>query len=111
VSARTLHALDGGRDQAAPGPAIVELAAAVAKALDDPAFAASVAHFRKRPTTVLSEPLLDADTVAELLSIRCSTVLAYARDGRLPSRQIGRHVRFVRADIAAAIERGDLSVP
>ncbi|MCW3048011.1 MAG: helix-turn-helix protein [Solirubrobacterales bacterium] len=106
MSGPTLQALDGGRDQSAPGPAIVELAAAVAKALDDPAFAASVAHFRKRPVTVLSEPLLDADAVAELLDIPARTVRQYAAEGRLPSRQLGKHIRFVRAEVADALERG-----
>jgi excisionase family DNA binding protein len=89
-------------------PALEHLAAAVARALDDPAFAAAVAHHRKQPVTVLSEPLLDADDVAAVLKIPAKTVLQYAREGRLPSRQLGRHVRFVRAETAQAIERGDL---
>jgi excisionase family DNA binding protein len=89
-----------------PTPALAELALAVARALDDPAFAASVAHHRKAPVTVLSEPLMDADDVAGLLKIPAKTVLQYARDGRLPCRQLGRHVRFVRAEVACAIERG-----
>jgi hypothetical protein len=107
MSAPALRALDGGRTDA-PGPAVVELAAAVARALADPAFAAAVAHHRKRPVTVLSEPLLDADDVAVLLKIPAKTVLLYARQERLPSRQLGRHIRFVRAELAMAIERGDL---
>jgi excisionase family DNA binding protein len=108
MSAPALRALDGGRRHDASGPAVVELAAAVARALDDPAFAASVAHHRKLPVTVLSEPLMDAADVAALLKIPAKTVRQYAREGRLPSRQLGRHIRFVRAEVAVAIERGDL---
>jgi hypothetical protein len=47
-----------------PTAALAELALAVARALDDPAFAASVAHHRRAP-----EPLMDADDVAGLLKI------------------------------------------
>jgi len=89
-----------------PTPALAELALAVARALDDPAFAASVAHHRKAPVTVLSEPLMDAYDVARLLKIPAKTVQQYAREGRLPCRPLGRHVRFVRAEVACAIERG-----
>jgi len=108
MSAPALRALNGGRHRDAPGPAVGELAAAVARALDDPDFAASVAHHRKRPVTVLSEPLMDADDVAGLLKLPTKTVRQYAREGRLPFRQLGRHIRFVRAEVAVAIERGDL---
>jgi excisionase family DNA binding protein len=111
VVSAALHALDGGRGSTvrdAPTAAVAELAAAVARALDDPAFAASVAHHRRQPMTVLSEPLMDADDVAEVLKIPAKTVLQYAREGRLPSRALGRHVRFVRAEIACAIECGRL---
>jgi excisionase family DNA binding protein len=108
MSVPALRALDGGRHHDASGPAVVELAAAVARALDDPTFAASVAHHRKRPTTILSEPLLDADDVAAVLKIPAKTIRQYAREGRLPARYLGKHVRFVRAEVAVAIERGDL---
>lgn len=54
--------------------------------------------------SVLDE-LLTADEVAELLHIPRSTAAAYARRGVLPSIKLGRHRRFVRSDVAAAIER------
>ncbi len=50
------------------------------------------------------DELLTADEVAELLHIPRSTVSDYARRGVLPSIKLGRHVRFVRSDVADAIE-------
>lgn len=49
--------------------------------------------------------LLTADQVAELLQMRRSTVQDYARRGLLPSLKLGRHRRFVRSDVEAAIAR------
>lgn len=51
------------------------------------------------------DELLTADEVAELLHIPRSTVSEYARRGVLPSIKLGRHRRFVRSDVADAIER------
>lgn len=51
------------------------------------------------------DELLTSEEVAELLHIPRSTVSEYARRGVLPSIKLGRHRRFVRSDIAAAIER------
>jgi excisionase family DNA binding protein len=51
------------------------------------------------------DELLTADEVAELLNIPRSTVSEYARRGVLPSIKLGRHRRFVRSDVSAAIER------
>ena len=51
------------------------------------------------------DELLSADEVAELLHIPRSTVSDYARRGVLPSIKLGRHVRFVRSDVAEAIEQ------
>ena len=50
------------------------------------------------------DELLTADEVAELLHIPRSTVSEYARRGVLPSIKLGRHRRFVRSDVAEAIE-------
>jgi excisionase family DNA binding protein len=49
----------------------------------------------------LSEPLLTADQVAELLAIPRSSVYEYARrmHARLPSLEVGRHRRFYRSDV------------
>lgn len=53
----------------------------------------------------LREPLLTASEVGALLGgIPARTVLQYARDGRLPCLRIGKHVRFLRSDVAEAIE-------
>lgn len=49
-------------------------------------------------------PLRDADYVARLLGIPRKSVLQYAREGKLPCVRIGRHVRFVLADVQAAID-------
>jgi excisionase family DNA binding protein len=51
----------------------------------------------------LSEPLLTADEVAALLAIRRSTVYELARTGQLPSIKIGRHLRFTRGMLEAAL--------
>jgi excisionase family DNA binding protein len=90
-------------------PALAQLAEYVATALEDPAFAAAVEHHRRSPVSVLSTPLLDADDVAKLLGIPAKTVRQYAREGRLPSRPIGRHVRFVRAEVERAVLDGRLA--
>jgi excisionase family DNA binding protein len=51
------------------------------------------------------DELLTAHEVAELLRVPRSTVSDYARRGVLPSIKLGRHRRFVRSDVANAIER------
>lgn len=50
------------------------------------------------PATELPEVLTTAE-VAELLRLRPSTVDDYARRGVIPSLVIGRHRRFIRADV------------
>jgi excisionase family DNA binding protein len=47
----------------------------------------------------LSEPLLDSDAAAALLSVRRSWIYEAVRDGRLPHVKVGRHIRFLRADL------------
>ena len=55
-------------------------------------------------TLSINEPLLTAADIGALLGgIPPKTVLQYARDGRLPCVRIGKHVRFVRADVDAAV--------
>lgn len=49
-------------------------------------------------------PLRDAEYVARLLGIPRKSVLQYAREGKLPCVRIGRHVRFVIADVQATID-------
>lgn len=41
--------------------------------------------------------------VADLLSLKPSTVMEYARRGELPSIVLGRNRRFLRADVEAAL--------
>jgi len=54
----------------------------------------------------LADPLLDADEAARILgAIPPKTVLQLARERRLPSVRIGRHVRFVRAELEATLAR------
>lgn len=47
--------------------------------------------------------LMTAAQVAEALLIRESTISDYARRGVLPSIKLGRHRRFVRADVEQAL--------
>jgi excisionase family DNA binding protein len=47
--------------------------------------------------------LLTAAQMAELLQMKRSTVEDYARRGLLPSIKLGRHRRFVRSDVEAAL--------
>ena len=49
--------------------------------------------------------LLTSTQVAELLQMKRTTVEDYARRGLLPSLKLGRHRRFVRSDVEAAIAR------
>jgi len=55
-------------------------------------------------TRLALDDVMTADQVAALLLIRPSTVADYARRGVLPSIKLGRHRRFVRPDVLAAIE-------
>jgi excisionase family DNA binding protein len=51
----------------------------------------------------LSEPLLTADQVADLLAVPRSSIYEYARRRHrpLPSIAVGRHRRFYRSDVEA----------
>lgn len=48
----------------------------------------------------LDEPLLDAKDAAALLTVRPSWVYEAVRAGTLPHYKIGKHIRFVRTDLA-----------
>ena len=54
--------------------------------------------------SLLSE-LMTSAQVAELLHMKRTTIDDYARRGLLPSIKLGRHRRFVRSDVEAALER------
>jgi excisionase family DNA binding protein len=49
--------------------------------------------------------LLAAGEAAEWLTVRETTIRDYARRGVVPSVKIGRHLRFVEADLVAYVER------
>lgn len=55
------------------------------------------------PARITLDQLLTSQQVAELLAMRRSTVEDYARRGLIPSIKLGRHRRYLRADIEAAI--------
>ena len=66
-----------------------------------PAHVNSASPWGHRP--LQREDLLDAGQVAELLGLKCSTVEDYARRGELPCVRLGRHPRFLRADVEAYV--------
>lgn len=47
----------------------------------------------------LDAPLWTVKEVAELLSVRQAWVYTAAREGLLPYVKVGRHLRFIQADI------------
>jgi excisionase family DNA binding protein len=57
------------------------------------------------------EKLLTSRELAARLQIGQKRLERYAREGRLPSRQIGRSVRFSIAEVTAAIAAGALRDP
>ena len=59
------------------------------------------ANLTTEPRPTLSEPLLTASDVAQLLQVKRSSVYEYVRTGTLPHVKVGRHVRFLRSDLAA----------
>lgn len=52
----------------------------------------------------MSDRLLTASEVAELLSVKESWVRDATRDGRLPCVRLGRYVRYDDADVRAWVE-------
>jgi len=52
---------------------------------------------------LLQEPLMDADQAARLLGLPRSSIYAYAKRGELPHVKIGRHLKFIRADLERAL--------
>jgi excisionase family DNA binding protein len=51
------------------------------------------------PRAVTRADVMRAADVAELTGLPVSTVYAFARDGRLPSRQRGKHRLFLRWEV------------
>ncbi len=56
------------------------------------------------PTRATLDELMTADQVAALLLLPVSTVKDYARRGVLPSIKLGKHRRFVRSAVQAALD-------
>jgi excisionase family DNA binding protein len=80
-------------------------AAAVASALEDPAFAAAVGELV--PTRSPAAPTLDVAEAAAYLHLPATTVRQYAREGRLPAYKAGRQWLFFRDELDQAV-RGNL---
>jgi excisionase family DNA binding protein len=55
------------------------------------------------PRGLTRAELMTATEVAELLGVPVSTVREWGRNGTLPRVKLGRHVRFLRAHVEAAI--------
>ena len=55
------------------------------------------------PRGLTRADLMTAGQVAELLDVPVSTVREWGRNGTLPRVKLGRHVRFIRASVEAAI--------
>jgi excisionase family DNA binding protein len=55
------------------------------------------------PRGLTRAELMTAAEVAELLGVPVSTVREWGRNGTLPRVKLGRHVRFIRSHLEAAI--------
>jgi excisionase family DNA binding protein len=55
------------------------------------------------PRGLTRAELMTATEVAELLGVPVSTVREWGRKGTLPRVKLGRHVRFIRSQVEAAI--------
>ncbi len=60
-----------------------------------------------QPSGLTRADLMKPREVAELLDVPVSTVLEWGRKGTLPRVKLGRHVRFLRAHVEAAILAAD----
>lgn len=56
-----------------------------------------------QPRGLTRDDLMKPREVAKLLDVPVSTVLQWGRNGTLPRHKLGRHVRFVRSEVEAAI--------
>lgn len=55
------------------------------------------------PRGLTRSELMTATEVAQLLGVPVSTVREWGRNGTLPRVKLGRHVRFIRTHVEAAI--------
>jgi len=58
-----------------------------------------------QPRGLTRSDLMTAAQVAELLSVPVSTVRDWGRSGVLPRVKLGRHVRFIRAQVEEVVLR------
>jgi excisionase family DNA binding protein len=59
------------------------------------------------PRGLTRAELMTAAEVAELVAVPVSTVHEWGRNGTLPRVKLGRHVRFIRSHVEAAILRAE----
>lgn len=59
----------------------------------------------------MTDPLLSADGVAELLAVPVSWVRDATRDGRLPAIRLGRYVRYRESSIVAWLDNQEMATP
>jgi excisionase family DNA binding protein len=71
--------------------------------MDHAPVGAAVGQGRRRSVResdlTFDEPLWTVEKVARLLSVKRAWVYTATRDGLLPYVKVGRHLRFIRADI------------
>jgi excisionase family DNA binding protein len=65
---------------------------------------ATINRAERGPTSATLDELMTADQVAALLLLPDSTIKDYARRGVLPSIKLGKHRRFVRSAVQAALD-------
>ena len=58
---------------------------------------------RTAPRGLTRAELMTAREVADLLAVPISTVREWGRNGTLPRVKLGRHVRYIRSHVEAAI--------
>ena len=63
------------------------------------------------PRSLTRSELVTAREVAELIGVPSSTVHERGRNGTLPRVKLGRHVRFIRSHVEAAILRAEQGRP
>ena len=63
------------------------------------------------PRGLTRAELMTAREVADLLAVPMSTVREWGRKGTLPRVKLGRHVRYIRAHVEAAIFDAEEGLP
>jgi excisionase family DNA binding protein len=63
------------------------------------------------PRGLTRAELMTSQEVAELVGVPVSTVREWGRKGTLPRVKLGRHVRYIRSHVEAAIRGAEEGVP